>query len=129
MLHIAKVMFAALLMVLPAVAIAGPAEDANAAIDRWSAAYTANDPAEVTKNYWPDAVILGTNSPSISEGRDAIEKYFTDLKLKGSGNRNSIEERRTLVVDDQAVVVTGFYEFIRMTDGKATPSPSRFTML
>ena len=62
-------------------AIAGPADDANAAIDRWSAAYTANDPGVVAKNYWPDAILLGTNSPTLSEGAEAIEKYFTDLKL------------------------------------------------
>lgn len=119
----------ALIWMLPALAVAGPAEDANAAIDRWSAAYTANDPDAVVQSYWPDAILLGTVSPVISVGADAIRKYFTDLKLKGSGNKNIIQERHTIVVDDNAAVVTGFYEFIRNKDGQAVPAPSRFTML
>lgn len=108
---------------------AGPVEDANAAIDRFSAAYTANDPDAVVNSYWPDAILLGTNSPIISQGAEAIGKYFNDLHLKGSGNKNAIEERHSIVVDDNAVLVTGFYEFTRMKDGTPTPSPSRFTML
>ncbi len=120
---------AALIWILPLWAVAGPAEEANAAIDRWSAAYTANDVDAVVAGYWPDAILLGTSSPVISTGSDAIRKYFTDLKLKGSGNRNIIQERHTIPIDDNAVLVTGFYEFIRMRDGQPVPAPSRFTML
>jgi uncharacterized protein (TIGR02246 family) len=118
-----------LLMMLPALAVAGVTEDANAAIDRWSAAYTANDVEAVVKSYWPDAILLGTKSPVISTGEDAIKKYFTDLKLQGSGNKNVIQERHAILIDDNAVLVTGFYEFTRMQEGKPVPGPSRFTML
>jgi uncharacterized protein (TIGR02246 family) len=121
------VLFLALLVLLPATAFAGPAEDANAVVDRWSAAYSGNDPEEVVKNYWPDAILLGTVSPVMSEGTDAIRKYFS--VLKGSGNKNVVGERRTIVLDDSAVVVTGFYEFTSMQDGKPVARPSRFTML
>lgn len=117
-----------LLMSLASTAVfAGPAEDANAVIDRWSAAYTSNDPEAIVKIYAPDAILLGTVSPVISEGTEAIRKYFS--LVKGTGNKNVIQERRTIVVDENAVVVTGFYEFIRMKDGQSLPSPSRFTML
>ena len=34
-----------------------------------------------------------------------------------------------MVLDENAVVVTGFYEFTRMVDGKPVQAPSRFTML
>jgi uncharacterized protein (TIGR02246 family) len=122
-----QLVFVTLMMMLPAVAIAGPAEEANDAIDRWSAAYTANDPEAVVKNYWPNAILLGTVSPVISEGTEAIAKYFS--RVKGSGNKNSIEERHNIVLDDNAVVVTGFYTFTRMQDGQPIPGPSRFTML
>lgn len=127
MTRLLQLFFVALMLMLPAIAIAGPAEDANAAIDRWSAAYTANDPDAVVKSYWPDAILLGTVSPVISEGTEAIAKYFS--RVKGSGNKNSIQERRNIVLSDNAVVVTGFYEFSRMTDGQLIPGPSRFTML
>jgi len=112
---------------LPAVAIAGPADDANAVLDRWSAAITGNDPDAIADKYWPDAILLGTVSPVISQGREAIVKYFTPIK--GTGNKNAVQERHAIVIDDNAVVLTGFYEFTRMQEGKPVPGPSRYTML
>jgi uncharacterized protein (TIGR02246 family) len=125
--HFAPLAFATLIVSLPSIAVAGPKEDAHAVIQRWSAAYTANDPEAVAKNYRPDPVLLGTVSPVLSEGTEAIRKYFS--RLKGTGNKNTIGETRTLVVSDNAVVVTGFYEFTRMKDGQPVPGPARFTML
>ena len=127
--HAIRFILIAMLCMLPSLAAAGPAEEGNAAIDRWSAAYTSNDVDAVVGSYWPDAILLGTTSPVMSVGADAIRKYFMDLKLQGSGNKNVIQDRRTIVVDDNAIVVTGFYEFVRMKEGKPVPAPSRFTML
>ena len=127
MARVAQLVFILLILLSPAVASASPAEDANAAVDRWSAAYNSNDPETIAKTYWPDAILLGTVSPVISEGTEAIVTYFTPTK--GSGNKNAIDERRTIVVDDSAVVITGFYTFTRMVDGKPVPGPSRFTLV
>ena len=127
MTRFVRLVWVAVMLMSSAVAVAGPVEDANAAIDRWSAAYTSNDPEAVVNNYWPDAILLGTVSPVISIGTEAIGKYFS--LVKGSGNKNSIQERHTIVLDENAVVVTGFYEFTRMNNGQPSPSPSRFTML
>jgi uncharacterized protein (TIGR02246 family) len=127
MARIAQVVFLALMLMSPAIALAGPAEDANAAVDRWSVAFSANDPETIAKNYWPDAILLGTVSPVMSEGSQAIIKHFTPTK--GTGNKNVIDERRTIIINDSAFVVTGFYTFTRMVEGKAVPGPSRFTML
>ena len=115
------------MLVVPSAALAGPAEDANAAVQRWSAAYTSNDTDAVVQSYWPDAMLLGTVSPVMSEGADAIRTYFS--RLKGSGNKNELGDHRTFVLDDNAVVVAGFYTFTRMQEGKPVPGPSRFTML
>ena len=122
-----RVLSLLLMSLAPTVASAGPAEEANAVIDRWSAAYTSNDPEAIVKIYAPDAILLGTVSPVISVGTEAIKKYFS--LVKGSGNKNAIQERHTIVLGEKAVVVTGFYEFTRMKDGQPSPSPSRFTML
>src|SRR5437588_6008864 len=103
MARMAKQVLIALLLILPAAALAGPAEDANAAVDRWSAAYSANDPETIASNYWPNAILLGTVSPVISEGTQAIVTYFTPTK--GSGNKNAIDERRTIIINDTAVVI------------------------
>lgn len=123
----AYVSMVVMLVSMPAIVAAGPKEDAHAVIQRWSAAYTANDPEAVVKNYRPDAVLLGTVSPILSEGTEAIRKYFS--RLKGTGNKNRIGETRTLVLSDNAVLVAGFYEFTRMKDGQPLPGPARFTML
>ena len=115
------------ILTLPLIAIAGPGEEANAVIDRWSAAYSSNDPEAVVKNYRPDAILLGTESPVLSQGTDAIRAYFSDIK--DSGAENTIGERYTLVLNDNAVVVTGFYDFSRLKYRQAVFAPSRFTML
>lgn len=108
------------------VAAAGPAEDANAIVDRWSAAYSANDRDLLVSLYAPDAILLGTTSPILSQGTEAIRKYFE--MLPNSGRRNAITERHMIVVGDDAVVGTGFYTFSRAVENDA-PRPSRFTML
>jgi uncharacterized protein (TIGR02246 family) len=127
MAQFTRFVFIALLSMFPALAVAGPAEDANAAVERWSAAYNSNDPEAISKTYTPDALLLGTVSPIMSEGTEAIVKYFTPSK--GSGYKNTLGERRTIILDENAVVVAGFYEFTRILDGKPVPAPSRFTML
>lgn len=68
--RLASLLFIVLLAIVltPSTAGAGPAEDANAVVDRWSAAYTSNDPDAVVAMYTPDAILLGTVSPVISEG-------------------------------------------------------------
>lgn len=116
-----------LFVLAPSPAFAGPAEEANAAIDAWASTYNANDLEGLIALYTPDATLLGTFSPAISDGADGIRKIFG--ALKGSGNKNVIGERRTVVLGDNAVLVTGFYEFTRLADGRPIPAPSRFTML
>lgn len=124
---LARVLVVTLLMLTAGFAAAGPAEDATAALDRWSAAYSSNDPEAVVNSYWPDAILLGTVSPVMSEGTEAIRTYFTPVK--GSGNKNAVGDKRTIVLSDTAVVLTGFYVFTRMQEGKPVAGPSRFTML
>lgn len=107
-------------------ALGAPAEAANAMIDRWSAAYSANDQDLLVSLYAPDAILLGTTSPIVSQGTEAIRKYF-DM-LPNSARRNAITDRHIIVLGDDAVVGTGFYTFSRAVEND-TPRPSRFTML
>lgn len=105
---------------------AGPSDEANAVIDAWVERYSANDRDGVVALYAPDAVLLGTTSPVISEGTEQIRTYFNELP--GSGRSNRITERRTLVIGPDAVLGTGFYAFARAAEGNV-PRPSRFSML
>ena len=117
---------AALILLAPTAAWAGPAEEANELINRWAAAYNSGDPDAVAKLYTPDAILLGTVSPIVSEGSGAIRDFFSK---RPSGSSNAVGERHTIVVADNAVVVTGFYDFERKLTRLSVPMPARFTML
>ena len=93
----AQFLFVSLMIMAPTTGWCGPAEEANAVVDRWSAAYSGNDPETIASNYCPDAILLGTVSPVISVGTQAIIKYFTPSN--GSGNKNTIDERHTIPID------------------------------
>lgn len=117
-----------LLTLGPVTSFAAPVDEVNAVIGRWVAAYNAGDAEEVVKLYTPDAVLLGTRSPVISQGTEAIRAYFSPLVRPTTGNKIRVDDRRTIVLGDlHAVLVTGFYTFLR--GSAATPDPARFTML
>lgn len=111
----------------PVGAWAGPAEDASDALDRWVAAFNANDPNAVTALYTPDAILLGTSSSVLSQGTAQIFNYFA--RLPKSGSQVRISERHMLVLDDATVVGTGFYEYEVIQGGRAFLAPARFTMV
>ena len=109
MLRVVQYFFVALLVLLPAHALAGPAEEASAVIDRWAAAYNANDADAAVKLYAPDGLLHGTSSPTLNAGTSAISEYFK--ALPGSGNSVTIGDRHMVALGDAAAMGVGFYEF------------------
>jgi uncharacterized protein (TIGR02246 family) len=107
-------------------ALSAPAEEANAVLDAWVERYSANDRDGVVALYAPEAILLGTTSPIVSQGTEQIRTYFNELP--GSGRSNRITERHTLVLGPEAVLTTGFYAFARQAEGNV-PRPSRYSML
>ena len=99
--------------------MAGPEEDGAAAIDRWVAAYNANDLDALMKAYAPDAILQGTSEPQINVGTADLRKYFRNLPKGGSSN--SIQERRMFVINDTTVLGVGIYTF--------KSGPARFSFL
>lgn len=126
-MRLLKALVVLLALLAATLSFAGVSEDADVALAHWAAAYTSNDLEAVVASYWPDAILLGTTSPIMSEGESAIRSYFASV-IK-PGNKNVIGDRRLIALDDSAVLITGFYEFTRMKDGVAVQGPSRFTML
>ena len=116
-----------LLSLVPAAALAGPAEEASAVIDRWAAAYSANDPDAVVNLYAPDAIVFGTVSPMIFDGTAPIRTGFAHLAE--SDNKVRISHRRMLVLFNDSVLVTGSYEFNSIDHPAARPILAGFTML
>jgi uncharacterized protein (TIGR02246 family) len=116
-----------LLLVMAATPIvAGPAEEAVAVVEQWAATYSANDRDALAKLYTSDALLLGTTDPVATRGAEEIRNYFAPLE-KG-GRRNTIKDKNVIVLNDNAVVVAGFYDFSRK-EQNYEPRPSRFTMV
>jgi uncharacterized protein (TIGR02246 family) len=111
-----------LLALVPLHAFSGPIDDASAVIDRWAAAFNANDADAVVRLYAPDALLHGTTSPKLNAGTEAIREYFKGLP--GSGNTVTIAERHMVGLGDTAVMGVGFYQFSR-----PTARPARFTFV
>ena len=80
--QLTRVIILVLLVLAPAVAFAGPAEDANALIDRWAAAFNSDDVDGLVKLYASDAVSLSSIGPSIHEGTAAIREYYAKAKAR-----------------------------------------------
>jgi hypothetical protein len=68
-----------------AAAFAGPREEANAAIDRRSAAYSSNDPEAVVKIIDLTRLFSAPRVPLYPRGPMRFRAYFAPLK--GSGNK------------------------------------------
>jgi uncharacterized protein (TIGR02246 family) len=107
-------------------ALAGPAEEASAVVDQWSATYSANDRNALVALYAPDALLLGTTDPVATRGTEAIREYF--VALDKGGRRNTIREKNVIELGENAVVVAGFYDFARK-EQNYEPRPSRFTFV
>jgi uncharacterized protein (TIGR02246 family) len=115
-----------LLATASAPAIAGPAEEASAIVDQWSATYSANDRDALVKLYAPDALLLGTTDQVATRGTADIREYF--VALEKGGRKNTIKEKDVIVLGPEAVVIAGFYDFARK-EQNYEPRPSRFTMV
>jgi uncharacterized protein (TIGR02246 family) len=115
------------LFFVPATAFASAGDDANEVVNRWATAFNANDAEGILRFYAPDAIVLGTASPIIADQPELIRDYFKSLP--GSGNKVAIGDHRIVVLSNEAVLVTGFYEFTPMREGKPVPVPARFTMV
>src|SRR5258707_13624140 len=78
-LRVVQDFFDTLLVLLPAHALAGPAEEASAVIDRWAAAYNANDADAAVKLYGPDDLLHGTSSPTLNPGPSPLRENAKPL--------------------------------------------------
>jgi len=120
-------LFAALLVLWPVHVFAGPAEEASAVIDRWAAAFGANDADAVVKLYTSDALLHGITSSKLYSGSEAIREYLRTAPERG--NKITIGERHMVVLADTAVMGVGFYQFDLLQNGMRVPRSARFTFV
>ncbi|HKF07892.1 MAG TPA: hypothetical protein VKB89_04110 [Xanthobacteraceae bacterium] len=94
MLLVVRYVFVALVVLLPARALAGPAEEASAVIDRWAAALNANDADAVVKLYAPDGLLHGTSSPTLNAGTSWSPSVTPPRWASDSTNSSQPKARR-----------------------------------
>jgi uncharacterized protein (TIGR02246 family) len=122
-----RIVFAALLVLWPLHALAGPTEDASAVIDRWVAALSANDANAVAKLYTPDSLLYGITSFKLAAGAEAIREYFKSAPE--IGKKVTFGERQMVVLADTAVMGIGVYQLDSVTKGVRVPRSARFTFV
>jgi ketosteroid isomerase-like protein len=74
-----RVLIVALVSLMPAIAFAGPAEDAGLVINHWAEAFNANHVDSLVDLYAPDTILVGTAGSSLFEGKDAVHNYFRQV--------------------------------------------------
>jgi uncharacterized protein (TIGR02246 family) len=117
----------ALLAFTSSVAVAAPADEVSAAVDRWTTTFNANDVGALVNLYAPDAILVGSTRLEHQEGRDAIRGYFA--RLANSGDKVVIDDRKIVPLSDNIVYATGFYEFSAMREGKERKTKAGFSMV
>jgi ketosteroid isomerase-like protein len=81
-----------LMLLLASAASADTAADAGTTVDRWAAAFNANDVDALVGVYEADATLMGTAGPAVNQGRDAIRRYYA--RLTRSGDKVSLGSER-----------------------------------
>jgi uncharacterized protein (TIGR02246 family) len=117
----------ALLALSAGSAKAGSKEDAYKSVEQWAAAFNAHDVEKTVAIFTPDALVLGTLSPSLATKPDELRKYFGASAAAKS--EVQLGESSAIVLSDAAVEFVGFYEFSRPKDGQIAKTPARFTIL
>jgi len=123
-----KLLLAAMLLVWPIAALAGPREDAFQVVEQFKNAFDASDVDGVVKLFAREPVFLGTVSPILATKHDQIEQYFQGLR-QFTPRSITIEEHSTIVISDDAVLFAGMDTFSQTKDGAVIKTPARFTML
>ena len=114
------------LAVAPVAALAGPAEDVSATVDRWGSAFNSNNVDLLVNLYAPDAILVGTAGLTLKEGSDAIRSYS---RLAKSGDTVAIDNRKVIMLGDDVAYVTGFYTFSALRNGQPAKTLAGFTMI
>jgi uncharacterized protein (TIGR02246 family) len=122
-------LFGVLLVALAAAsqAIAGPRENAYSAVERWAAAFNSGDVENTVASYTPDALVLGAASSSLISNPEELRAYYratTAAKIQVK-----LGESSAIVLTDDAVALTGFYEFSQPWKGELVAIPARFTFI
>jgi uncharacterized protein (TIGR02246 family) len=103
--------------------------DALQIIDRWAKAFTASDVDAIVKLYAPDALFMGTGSKAVVTKPEGIRTYFEAALLNNRPRGASLNSSESMVLSDNAVLVTGLDTVTGVRDGTPTSASGRVTFV
>ena len=118
-----------ILMASISTAAADSKADALQVIDRWAKAFTASDVDAIVKLYAPDALFMGTGSKAVVTKPEGIRTYFENALLVDKPRGASLNSFESMVLSDNAVLVTGLDATTRVKDGTPISAPGRVTFV
>lgn len=119
---------ALMILVSPALALAGPKEDVAAATQTWIDGMTSHDIERVLALYDSEAVLWGTRSPKLRDNPAAVRDYFNILRTVPPSYKAVLGEQRIRIYGDVAIN-TGTYTFSEVRDGKEIVRPARYSFV
>ena len=118
-----------ILMASISTAAADSKTDALQIIDRWAKAFTASDVDAIVKLYAPDALFMGTGSKAVVTKPEGIRTYFEAALLNNRPRGATLNSYESMVLSDNAVLVTGLDTTTRVKDGTPISAPGRVTFV
>jgi uncharacterized protein (TIGR02246 family) len=119
----------ALVLMISTMTVAGPKEDAWEVMQQWNKAFNASDVDTLVKLHSSDALFMGTGSKTVVTKAEDIRKYFENALLTDMPRGAILGDHATMVLSDNAVLITGLSASTRTRDGKVTSSPGRVSFI
>ena len=118
-----------ILMASISTAAADSKTDALQIIDRWAKAFSASDVDAIVKLYAPDALFMGTGSKVVVTKPEGIRTYFENALLNNRPRGATLNSHESMVISDNAVLVTGLDTVTGVRDGNPTSASGRVTFV
>jgi hypothetical protein len=114
-------------LLVPA-AVAGPAEDAQAAFSKFFPAFVARNQNQVAAMFAPDGQFYGTLSPQLVLAPEGVQRYFTVALDRPDVVVATPVQLNAKALSDDVVLLAGLWKVDRTLDGKTTSGgPYRMT--
>jgi len=115
-------------LILPISAYAGPKEDAQAAFDKFLAAFTAANAEEVIGLFVPDALVWGTTLRDLATTPAGVRQYFGAMSTRKPNEWKASAPRplSALALSDDAVLLSGLWQVQR--PGEPAPTEGRISV-
>jgi uncharacterized protein (TIGR02246 family) len=107
-------------------ALAGPKEDVEAAVAKWTEIFAHNNPDTISALYAKDGVLWGTLSPTVRSDPGTINAYFVAAFNALPKATVKFGDQLIRVYGDTAIN-NGYYTFSYTKDGETKSIPARYS--